>query len=202
MFCHRKSLTGRRLNVFVRTQGERMDRCQNGGNAMPRLLKQSKVACLLALMALPPLAIADIRSATGKPLLDFYTVYGAIDSVRIINELCNMKFPEYKKKNDRAYSLWRSQNKDFIYKVEQYNHAIVTKTSKGNEASYRKQMLETAQAYEQNKSAMHKMFSDYGETAYRATCSAYREYTESEKADFPNYYKEHMQVFEKYWRNK
>lgn len=169
---------------------------------MPRISMQSKVACLLALMTMSPISIADIRSATGKPLLDFYTVYGAIDSVRIINELCNTKFPEYKKQNDRAYSLWRSRNKDFIYKVEQYNHAIVTKTSKGNEASYRKQMLETAQTYEQNKVAMHKMFSDYGETTYHATCSAYREYTESEKADFPNYYKEHMQVFENYWRNK
>lgn len=163
---------------------------------------QIKVACLLALMTLSPIAIADIRSATGKPFLDFYTVYGAIDSVRIINELCNTKFPEYKKQNDYAYGLWRSRNKDFIYKVEQYNQTIVTKTSKGTEASYRNQMLETAQAHEQNKVAMHKMFSDYGEATYRATCSAYREYTESGKADFPNYYKEHMRVFESYWRNK
>lgn len=160
------------------------------------------VICLLALVTLPSLAFADIRSATGKPLLDFYTVYGAIDSVRIINELCNTKFPEYKKQNDRAYSLWRSRNKDFIYKTEQYNHAIVTKTSKGNKASYRKQMLETALAYEENKVDIHQIFSDNGETAYRATCSAYREYTESEKADFQNKYKEHMQVFENYWRKQ
>jgi nuclear transport factor 2 (NTF2) superfamily protein len=153
-------------------------------------------------MTLSPIAIADIRSATGKPLLDFYTVYGAIDSVRIINELCNTKFPEYKNQNDRAYSLWRSRNKEFIYKIEQYNHAIVTKTSKGNDASYRRQMLETAQTYERNKVAMHQMFSDYGETTYRSMCSAYREYTESEKADFPNYNKEHMLVFESYLRKK
>lgn len=169
---------------------------------MPINSTPSKVICLLALVILPSLAFADIRSATGKPLLDFYTVYGAIDSVRIINELCNTKFPEYKKQNDRAYSLWRSRNKEFIYKIEQYNHAIVTTTSKGNEASYRKQMLETAQTYEQNRVAMHQMFSDYGETIYHATCLAYREYTKSEKADFPNYYKEHMQVFENYWRKK
>ena len=166
-------------------------------NSMPR-----KIICILALVISPSLAFADIRSATGKPLLDFYTVYGAIDSVRIINELCNTKFPEYKTQNDRAYSLWRSQYKEFIHKIEQYNHAIVTKTSKGNEASYRKQMLETAQTYEQNKIAMHQMFSDYGETTYRATCAAYREYTGSQKADFPNYYKEHMQVFENSWRKK
>ena len=100
------------------------------------------------------LAWADIRSATGKPLLDFYTVYGAIDSVKIINELCNTKFLEFKKQNDRAYNVWRSRHKEFIYKVEQYNHMIVTKTSKGDEASYRKQMIETALLYEQNKAAM------------------------------------------------
>jgi hypothetical protein len=147
-------------------------------------------------------AIADIRSATGKPLLDFYTVYGAIDSVKIIGEVCNAKFPEYKNENDRAYNLWRSRNKEFMYRVEQYNHAIVKKTSKGNEASYRKQMIETPLIYEQNKAAMHQMFSGLGETAYRATCSSYQEYTESEKADFPNYYKEHMQVFESYWHKQ
>ncbi len=171
---------------------------------MPMNSTRRKVICLLALVTLPSLAFADIRSATGKPLLDFYTVYGAIDSVRIINELCNTKFPEYKKQNDRAYSLWRSRNKDFIYKIEQYNHAIVTKTSKGNEASYSKQMLKTALAYEENKVTMHETFSNFGEKAYRAMCSAthYKEYTESEKADFPNYYKEHIQVFENYWRKQ
>ena len=76
------------------------------------------------------------------------------------------------------------------------------KISKGNEALYRKQLLETEKIYEQNKIAMHKTFSDYGETTYRNTCSAYLEYTESEKADFSNYYIEHIQVFEKYWRNQ
>lgn len=162
----------------------------------------SKVICLVALVIMPSLVFADIRAPTGKPLLDFYTAYGATDSVRIINELCNMEFPEYKKKNDRAYNSWRSRNKDFIYKVEQYNHAIMTKSSKGNETSLRKQMLETAEIYQKNKAGMHKMFSDYGETTYRATCSAYKEYAESEKADLPNYYKEHMQVFENYWRHK
>ena len=94
-----------------------------------------KLTFIISIAALSPLANADIRSATGKPLLDFYTVYGAVDSVRIINELCNTKFPEYKKRNDAAYSLWRTRNKDFIYKIEQYNHAIVTKTSKENDVS-------------------------------------------------------------------
>ena len=63
-------------------------------------------------------------------------------------------------------------------------------------------MIETALVYEQNKAATHQMFLGLGEPAYRATCSAYQEYTESEKADFPNYYKEHMQVFENYWRKQ
>ena len=160
------------------------------------------VVSLVALSIFSPPTMADIRSATGKPLLDFYTVYGAIDSVKIISELCNAKFPEYKAQSDRAYNSWRSRHKEFIYRIEQYNHAIVTKTSKGSEASYRKQMIEAALLYEQNKAAIHQMFSGLGETAYRATCSSYQEYTESEKADFPNYYKEHMQVFETYWRKQ
>lgn len=160
------------------------------------------VVWLVVLSIFSPPTMADTRSATGKPLLDFYTVYGAIDSVRIISELCNAKFPEYKTQSDRAYSSWRSRHKEFIYRIERYNHAIVTKTSKGNESSYRKQMIETELAYERNKTAMHQMFSDLGETAYRATCSSYQEFTESEKADFPNYYKEHIQVFEDYWRKQ
>lgn len=169
---------------------------------MPTHITFSKIASLVALLILSSTTIADIRSATGKPLLDFYTVYGAIDSVRIINELCNVEYPEYKKQNDPAYSLWRSRYKEFIYKIEQYNHEIVKKTSKGNEASYAKQMLDTAHTYEKNKIFMHQMFSDYGETVYRQACSNYPAYTESEKADFPNYYNEHMQVFENYWRNQ
>lgn len=160
------------------------------------------VICLFTFLVLPSFVFADIRSVTGKPLLDFYTVYGAIDSVKIINELCDIEFPEYKKQNDIAYSLWRSRYKEFIYKIEKYNHEIVKKTSKGNEASYAKQMLDTAHTYEKNKEFMNQMFLDYGETVYRQTCSNYPAYTESEKTDFPNYYKEHLQVFESYWRKQ
>jgi hypothetical protein len=143
-----------------------------------------------------------MRSATGKPLLDFYTVYGAVDSVKIINELCNAKFPQYKKQNDRAYKLWRLRHKEFIYKVEQYNQEIMTKSSKGNIASYGKQVADNAMAFEENKVLMHKMFSDYGERSYRQVCSSYLEYTNSDKADFPNYYGEHMEVFEDYWHKR
>lgn len=157
---------------------------------------QREVGYLLVLMVLPPLAMADIRNATGKPLLDFYTVYGAIDSVKIINELCNVNFPEYVAKNDRAYKLWKTKYEAFIYKVEQYNHAVANRESGGKDASYVKQMLETAKAYENNKVAMHQLFSGYGDAVYRSTCASYPEYTKSEKADFQNYYREHMQVFE------
>ncbi len=147
-------------------------------------------------------AIADIRSATGKPLLDFYTVYGALDSVKIIKELCNTRFPEFKKQNDLAYKQWRSRNREFIYTIEQYNHAIVTRTSKGNEAEYRKMMLETAISFEKEKVLMDEMFSGFGQPVYRSTCASYPQYLVSEKADFPNYYGEHMQVFENFWRKQ
>jgi len=160
------------------------------------------VVWLVVFSIFSPPIMADIRSATGKPLLDFYTVYGAIDSVKIINELCNTNFPAYKGQTDRAYNLWRSRHKEFIYKIEQYSHALVTKTSKGNEDAYRKQMIDILLIYERNKVAMHKTFSDFGGTAYSATCSSYPEYLESEKADIPNYYKEHIQVFEDYWRKQ
>jgi len=63
-------------------------------------------------------------------------------------------------------------------------------------------MLDTAHTYEKNKVSINQMFSDYGETVYRQTCSNYPAYTESEKTDFPNYYKEHLQVFESYWRKQ
>ena len=63
-------------------------------------------------------------------------------------------------------------------------------------------MLDTAHTYEKNKEFMNQMFLDYGETVYRQTCSNYPAYTESEKTDFPNYYKEHLQVFESYWRKQ
>lgn len=63
-------------------------------------------------------------------------------------------------------------------------------------------MTEILLIYERNKVAMHKTFSDLGGTAYSATCSSYPEYLESEKADIPNYYKEHIQVFEDYWRKQ
>ncbi len=159
----------------------------------------SWILCLVVFSIFSLPAIADIRSATGKPLLDFYTVYGAVDSVKIINELCNAKFPQYKKQNDRAYKLWRSRYKEFIYKIEQYNHEIVTKSSKGNMASYSKQLSDQAIRFEETKLVMHKMFSDYGEGVYREMCASYPEYTTSEKADFPNYYGEHMEVFEDDW---
>lgn len=43
------------------------------------------VVWLVVFSILPPPIMADSRGATGKPLLDFYTVYGAIDSAKIMN---------------------------------------------------------------------------------------------------------------------
>ena len=93
-------------------------------------------------------------------------------------------------------------NRKFIYIIEQYNCEVVKKTSKGNEASYANELLDTAHTYEKNKVFMNQMVSDYGETVYRQTCSNYPTYTELEKTDFPNYYKEYLQVFESYRRKQ
>ena len=142
---------------------------------------------------------ADIRSATGKPFLDFYTVYGAISAAKITNEICNSKFPEYKEQNDLAYESWRKRYKEFLYKMEQYDHAITEEVSKGNEDTFRELMYQSAMKYEENKAYMHNIFTEMGEAVYQATCSSYPEYLLSEKADFQNYYREHIEVFEGYW---
>lgn len=144
----------------------------------------------------------DLRSPTGKPLLDFYTAYGALDAVKIINELCNEHYPEYTKQNDNAYQAWRQRNKQFIYKLEQYNHAIMVKIAKGNPDSLDKQMRDTLLQYENTKDTMRKQFADLGPDIFRSSCEVYPEYTTSNKADMPVYYKEHIQVFEEYWRKK
>ena len=158
--------------------------------------------CMIVITSMHSITLADMRSATGKPLLDFYTVYGAIDSVKILCELCNKRYPEYKKQNDKAYDDWRARNLNFIYKVEQYNDEIMTKATLKNGKSYEKQVLDNLRQYEQSTIEIHQMFLDYGEQVYRETCLSYPEYTKSEKADFPNYYKEHIQIFESYWHKK
>ena len=144
-------------------------------------------------------AYGDIRSATGKPLVDFYTVYGALDSVKITNELCNQYYPYYKTQNDDAYQAWRQRYRDIIYKIEQYEHSIVQKIAKGDPESYRKQLLKTALAYEENKESMRKTFLEVAPVIFQSSCEAFPEYTQSYKADFANYLKEHIEVFEKYW---
>lgn len=172
----------------------------NQNNTIRKLGIKTITIIFLALLSFS--SYGDIRSATGKPLLDFYTVYGALDSVKIMNELCNQYYPNYKTQNDNAYQAWRQKYRDFIYKIEQYNHSIAQKIAKGDSESYRKHFLEAALAYEENKEAMRKTFLEFGPEIFQGSCESYPEYTQSYKADFANYFKEHIQVFEEYWRKK
>jgi len=60
-------------------------------------------------------------------------------------------------------------------------------------------MVDAGLVYEESKRNMHNMYSEAGMSVYKAVCSSYPEYTRSEKADFPRYYREHIEVFEDYW---
>lgn len=154
--------------------------------------------CSALLIATP--ASADIRSPTGKPLEDFYTVHGAIGAVRAIKDICNTRFPDQKLANEKAYKAWQERYRDFRYKMEQYNEEIIKSIAKGNAEKYTKMLQDDALTYEKSKEDLHSFYLSMGEDAYRKSCKAYPSYTTSEKANFSVYYEEHMSIFEKYWR--
>ena len=155
---------------------------------------------MLAWLVSIPAANADIRSATGKPLVDFYTVKGALDSVRAIKDVCNARYPSLAKRNESAYEDWQIRYKAFRYKIENYDEEITKKVSKQYDPA--KRYREDALRFEQQKKQQHEFFLGAGEASYRQTCENYPGYLRSEKANFAVYMAEHMRVFEAYWAAK
>ncbi len=156
------------------------------------------LACSTIFLSAP--ASADIRSPTGKPLNDFYTVHGAISAIRATKDICNIRYPEFRVANEKAYKAWQERYRDFRYKMEQYNEEIIKSIAKGSAEKYAKMLQTDALSYEKSKEQLHDFFLTMGDDAYRKTCRAYPSYTTSEKANFPVYYEEHISIFEKYWR--
>lgn len=148
----------------------------------------------------PGFSHADIRSATGNPLPDFYTVWGAVASVRALKDFCNDFHPELKTNTDKAFLQWRDRYRTFRYKIENY-HSAISKIEFGvvdDSVRYQSDAI----AFEKQKNLMRDLISQNGKEATLRTCLNYPEYMRSEKADFERYYSEHMDVFESYWRSK
>lgn len=161
------------------------------------MLRNASLCLTAVVMLIATHAYADIRSATGKPLLDFYTVRGAIGSVRAMKDVCNERYPSMKNRNDKAYVAWQERYKSFRHKVEQYHDQISKKVAKGDDPA--KRYREDAMQYEEQKRQHHELFMSFGEKVYSQTCENYPAYTQSEKANFAVYMAEHMAVFESYW---
>jgi hypothetical protein len=161
------------------------------------MLRSSNLFGAVLLMLVSATSGADIRSATGKPLLDFYTVFGLIGNVRAMKDVCNERYPAMKNSNEKSYAEWQDRYKAFRYKIEQYHDEISKKTAKGSDPA--KRYREDAMQYEGQKKQTHELFLSFGEQGYRQACENYSAYTKSEKADFAVYMAEHMRVFESYW---
>jgi hypothetical protein len=163
----------------------------------------NKLISLLMFLIIPLYSFADIRDASGEPIEDFYTVWGAIHSVEITKEICNASFPEYRNQNSSAYSLWRDVNGEFIHDFEEYNRLIYKERYGVDEHLYKQKLSENQKLLLEEASVLtYQAYSDLGEEVFRATCLYYPEYLKSEKADFPSYYSRHIAVFESDWNRK
>jgi hypothetical protein len=162
-------------------------------------LTNAEILIAVSTVFLSASATADIRSATGKPLNDFYTAHGAISAMRATKDICNARHPEFKAANENAYKAWQERYKDFRYKMEQYNEEIKKSVAKGSAEKYAGMLQRDAINYEKTKEQMHDFFLTLGNDGYKKTCQAYPSYTTSEKANFPIYYQEHISIFENYW---
>lgn len=168
-------------------------------------MKLAKISGVLGTLVIVLCAVpvhSDIRSPTGRPLLDFYTLHGAIGAVRISKELCSVRYAHIQRQNEFAYEAWRTQYRDFLYRIEQHHHDLIKSMSKGDNRELSRLLQKDAIEEQERRNELDMMYRNMGEQAYLAACESFPRYLQSDLANFPVMYREHLQVFESWLRTR
>lgn len=147
----------------------------------------------LAGMALSALAMHGNLSAqqgprfTGEYYRDLGVIFGVIEAVRDIADICSEEFPETSDDNEKHYQLWRTSHLDFLEEVERHRTRILEHPVLG--AQYKRDVHNRNLTFKTNQ---RRALSADGMATFRARCNAYGDMTSLPQWDLETSFAGHI----------
>lgn len=130
----------------------------------------------LACMALSALAMHGNLSAqqgprsTGQYYRDLGVIFGVIDAVRDIADICSEEFPETQEEIEKHYQSWRTRHLALLEEVERHRTQILEHPVLG--AQYKLDVHNRNLTFKTNQ---RRALAAGGAATFRANCNKYGE---------------------------
>jgi hypothetical protein len=147
----------------------------------------------LACMALPALAMHGNLSAqqgprsSGEYYRDLGVIFGVIEAVRDIADICSEEFPETEENNEKDYQLWRTRHLDLLEEVERHRTKILENPVLG--ARYKLDVHSRNLTFKTNQ---RRALAADGAAAFRANCNKYGDMTSFPQWDLETSFAGHI----------
>jgi hypothetical protein len=124
-------------------------------------------------------------------------VYGAMQGVRGVKEICNEAYPEFHAANEAAHAKWLEDYKTVRLEVVHRVDALVDAEAHGD--SHRKLALrnDLRKEYAELKDGLREQYQGYGAERFKSMCSQYPQMTLGEAVNIPKVYRAELDIIRK-----
>jgi hypothetical protein len=125
--------------------------------------------------------------STGEYYRDLGVIFGIIEAVRDIADICSEEFPATEEDNDKHYQLWRTRHLDFLEEVERHRTQILENPVLG--ARYKLDVHNRNLTFKTNQ---RRALAADGVATFRANCNKYGDMTSSPQWDLGTSFAGHI----------
>ncbi|MDD2883379.1 MAG: hypothetical protein PHQ58_23460 [Rhodoferax sp.] len=135
-----------------------------------------KLLLLTSLFMLPPTLMAASNDQYAD---DLAGLYGDVQQVRAMEELCSQQFPATASSNRRAVSNWRQQYSPFVAEIESRWERWLVVRANGISRQHETLVAWSKELYESSKSALSARLLTDGLELFQKRCENYPIYLKS-----------------------
>lgn len=146
---------------------------------------------LFALLTIPSANAADINK---KLFGDIAFMYGDIQQVSVIEELCSEQFPSTMGQNMAAVKGWKERNKKLIAEIEGRFADNLVAMSNGDPERHGKLLAHFNKSHEDAKKKLKEMLISGGATNFRKQCEGYPKYLDGPEMNMESSRKDILQA--------
>lgn len=148
-------------------------------------------AVILALLSTATLGQRSTDS-TGDYAMDLGQVYGAIQAVKFMRDICAEAFPDHIQANAAAYEKWRVRYKPFLQEMERHFSASMWREAKGDPQQHMLLLRRTDDMFMQYREGLKQQMTSDGPAKFRGQCRIYPTYLTTDRTNLEYYYTEQV----------
>ncbi|HXC37548.1 MAG TPA: hypothetical protein VN667_01265 [Burkholderiales bacterium] len=121
-------------------------------------------------------------------------VYGAMQGVRGVKEICNEGFPEFRAQNEAAHAKWLEDYKDVRLEVVRRVDSLVDSEAGGDARKKAAIRDDLRKEYTELKKGLREQYQGYGQERFRAACQQYPQMTAGDSVNIPKVYETQLGI--------